>query len=189
MMQRACEVGFCHPSLCRPLRRWWEDSRWWGDWQKHLSETADKRAAVKSAGIQIDDRTQSACLKQICSAIIFLAHFGNCCIQSAHFNQNDHWSETRTECLLQLFLLSPEVGSRDIEKCVIKATRLFAESTHSSISLLKRFASCCSHTNAGTNLHQQSCLCCLCVLLKDTSEGHALYVPGVEMENRFSEML
>lgn len=29
----------------------------------------------------------------------------------------------------------------------------------------------------------------LCVLLKDTSEGHTLHVPSAEMENRFSEML
>lgn len=53
----------------------------------------------------------------------------------------------------------------------MKATWLFAEITHSRVSLLKRFASCCSHIETGTNSHQQSCddyVCCLRTLQKDT---------------------
>lgn len=49
--------------------------------------------------------------------------------------------------------------------------QLFAEITHSRVSLLKRFASRCSRTDAGTNSHQQSCedyVCCLRTLQKDT---------------------
>lgn len=49
---------------------------------------------------------------------------------------------------------------------------------YTCVFLLKRFASYCSRTDAGANPPR------LCVLLKDTSEGHVPRVPSAAMAKR-----
>lgn len=182
-------MGFCHPSLCRPLRRWQEDSHWRDDGQKRSSETAetaDRRAAVKSAGIQIDDPTESLCLRQTCWAIIFLLHSGNCYFQSAHFNQNNHWTKARTERPLQqmhfFYLLKWfHVISKKESDVALCWNYTFTCLLIKEICLMLQPHRCWYKFTSGE-------LRRLCVLLQDTSEGRGLRVPLAEMKNEFCEM-